>query len=89
MICSVGQLLAQEPFKRTIKLMGSRFDITVVAKDPIEGEEYINLAVSEITRIEKLISSWVPNSQTLPSVGGISNVCLLFVFKFTISRCFS
>ena len=64
MICSVGQLLAQEPFKRTIKLMGSRFDITVVAKDPIEGQEYINLAVSEITRIEKLISSWNPNSQT-------------------------
>jgi len=64
MICSVGQLLAQEPFKRTIKLMGSRFDITVVAKDPIEGQEYINLAVSEITRIEKLISSWDPNSQT-------------------------
>ncbi|WP_291960764.1 FAD:protein FMN transferase [Maribacter sp.] len=64
LICSVGQLLAQEPFKRTMKLMGSRFDITVVAKDPIEGEEYINLAVSEITRIEKLISSWDPNSQT-------------------------
>lgn len=64
MICSVGQLLAQEPFKRTIKLMGSRFDIAVVAKDSIEGQEYINLAVSEITRIEKLISSWNPNSQT-------------------------
>ena len=64
MICSVGQILAQEPFKRTMKLMGSRFDITVVAKDPIEGKEYINLAVSEITRIEKLISSWDPNSQT-------------------------
>lgn len=64
MICSVGQLLAQEPFKRTMKLMGSRFDITVVAKDPIEGEEYINLAINEITRIEKLISSWDENSQT-------------------------
>lgn len=44
--------------------MGSRFDITVVAKDPVEGDEYINLAISEITRIEKLISSWDPNSQT-------------------------
>ncbi|MEP3374214.1 MAG: FAD:protein FMN transferase [Maribacter dokdonensis] len=64
MICSVGQLLAQEPFKRTMKLMGSRFDITVVAKDPIEGEEYIDLAINEIKRIEKLISSWDPNSQT-------------------------
>lgn len=64
MICSVGQLLAQGPFKRTMKLMGSRFDITVVAKDPLEGEEYINLAINEIKRIEKLISSWDPNSQT-------------------------
>ncbi|MBU2902143.1 FAD:protein FMN transferase [Maribacter dokdonensis] len=64
MICSVGQLLAQEPFKRTMKLMGSRFDITVVAKDPIEGEQYIDLAINEIKRIEKLISSWDPNSQT-------------------------
>ncbi|APQ16246.1 FAD:protein FMN transferase [Maribacter hydrothermalis] len=64
LICSVGQLCAQEPHKRTTKLMGSRFDITVVAKDPIEGDEYIDLAISEITRIERLISSWDPNSQT-------------------------
>lgn len=64
LIFSVGQLYGQEPYKRTLKLMGSRFDITVVAKDPVEGDEYINLAISEITRIEKLISSWDPNSQT-------------------------
>jgi thiamine biosynthesis lipoprotein len=44
--------------------MGSRFDITVVAKDPIEANEYIDLAVNEITRIEQLISSWDANSQT-------------------------
>lgn len=44
--------------------MGSRFDITVVAKDPVEGDVYIDMAISEITRIEKLISSWDPNSQT-------------------------
>ncbi|WP_396635299.1 FAD:protein FMN transferase [Maribacter sp. R86514] len=57
-------LYAQEPYKRTIKLMGSRFDITVVAKDLVEGDVYIDMAISEITRIEKLISSWDPNSQT-------------------------
>ncbi|MDP5062041.1 MAG: FAD:protein FMN transferase, partial [Maribacter sp.] len=62
--CAVGILYAQEPYKRTIKLMGSRFDITVVAKDPVEGDVYIDMAISEITRIEKLISSWDPNSQT-------------------------
>ncbi|WP_424001117.1 FAD:protein FMN transferase [Maribacter sp. IgM3_T14_3] len=61
---SIGILYAQEPYKRTLKLMGSRFDITVVAKDPVEGDEYIDMAISEITRIEKLISSWDPNSQT-------------------------
>ncbi|MDO6472602.1 FAD:protein FMN transferase [Maribacter sp. 1_MG-2023] len=57
-------LYAQEPYKRTIKLMGSRFDITVVAKDPVEGNVFIDMAISEITRIEKLISSWDINSQT-------------------------
>ena len=61
---SVGLLSAQESYKRTLKLMGSRFDITVVAKNPIEANEYIDLAVNEITRIEKLISSWDSNSQT-------------------------
>jgi len=44
--------------------MGSRFDITVVAKDSLEAESYILLAVNEITRIEKLISSWDKNSET-------------------------
>jgi thiamine biosynthesis lipoprotein len=44
--------------------MGSRFDITVVAKDSVEANEYIDLAVNEITRIEQLISSWDANSQT-------------------------
>ncbi|SIR33148.1 FAD:protein FMN transferase [Maribacter ulvicola] len=64
MLCVVGQLFAQQPYKRTIKLMGSRFDITVVAKDPVEGNSYISLAINEIARIEKLISSWDLNSQT-------------------------
>jgi len=55
---------AQEIHKRTLKLMGSRFDITVVAKDSVDANNYIDLAVNEITRIEKLISSWDSDSQT-------------------------
>ena len=55
---------AQKPYKRTLKLMGSRFDITVVANDSAEGNKYIDSAVAEISRIEKLISSWDVNSQT-------------------------
>jgi thiamine biosynthesis lipoprotein len=57
-------LLGQQNFKRTLKLMGSRFDITVVAKDSTEGNIFIDLAVDEVSRIEKLISSWDPESQT-------------------------
>lgn len=44
--------------------MGSRFDITVVADNKKEADVYINTAVAEISRIEKLISSWDYNSQT-------------------------
>lgn len=55
---------AQEIIKRTLKLMGSRFDITVVAANASEANEYIDMAVAEIHRIEKLISSWDPNSET-------------------------
>ena len=55
---------SQEVYQRTLKLMGSRFDISVVANSKVEGERYIDLAVDEIVRIEKLISSWDENSQT-------------------------
>ncbi|MGV6828126.1 MAG: FAD:protein FMN transferase [Flavobacteriales bacterium] len=57
-------VFSQENFKRTLKLMGSRFDITVVANSEDEGNRYIDLAVSEISRIEKIISSWNPQSET-------------------------
>ena len=69
-ILSVALLLftlfcsAQQAYKRTLKLMGSRFDITVVAHNQVQADANIDMAVAEITRIEKLISSWNPNSQT-------------------------
>ncbi len=49
---------------RTMKLMGSRFDITVVAQNEEIGYINIEEAIAEITRIEKLISSWDPDSET-------------------------
>lgn len=54
----------QTTYKRELKLMGSRFEIAVVADSKEKGENYIDLAINEISRIEKLISSWDPNSQT-------------------------
>lgn len=44
--------------------MGCSFDITVVAPNHEKGEDYIDIAVREIVRIEQLISSWDAKSQT-------------------------
>lgn len=44
--------------------MGSDFEVTVVADTSEEGDKFINLAINEIERIERLISSWDNNSQT-------------------------
>ncbi len=55
---------AQLATYRTTLLMGSRFDLTVVAATEAEGNAYIDTAMAEITRIEKLISDWDPTSQT-------------------------
>ncbi len=59
----VSELRAQEVFSRPILLMGSRFDITVVADHEDQGNAYIDSAIAEITRIEKLISDWDSKSQ--------------------------
>lgn len=63
-ICSLTHAIGQASFHRGLTLMGCRFDLTVVAEDSARGSEYLDLAISEIQRIERLISSWDPNSQT-------------------------
>ncbi|AYN04449.1 FAD:protein FMN transferase [Flavobacterium sp. 140616W15] len=54
---------AQVLRKRTTLLMGSRFDITIVAKDSLTAEQNIDASIAEITRIENLISDWKSDSQ--------------------------
>lgn len=54
---------AQITQNRAVTLMGSRFDITIVAKDLPTADAYIDSAVAEISRIENLISDWIPESQ--------------------------
>lgn len=55
---------SQSIYKRDLGLMGSKFDITVVANSEEEGNTFIDKAVQEIQRIENLISSWKATSQT-------------------------
>lgn len=58
-INSFGQLV----YKKKASLLGSPFEITVIAKDTIEGDMFCNLAISEVKRIENLISDWIPTTQ--------------------------
>ena len=51
-------------YNRVLKLMGSRFDISVIASTEEKGNEYIDIAISEIKRIESIISSWDKYSET-------------------------
>ena len=60
----VFNLQGQSIFKREMGLMGCQFDITVVASSQNEANSYIDIAVEEIQRIETMISSWKPDSQT-------------------------
>lgn len=48
---------------RVLKLMGNRFEFTLVADDKNSGEDAIDQAVKEVKRIEDLLSTYQENSQ--------------------------
>ncbi|VXC43403.1 FAD:protein FMN transferase [Flavobacterium sp. 9AF] len=54
---------SQVTHKKKASLLGSPFEITVVAEDTIKGEKFCNWAIEEVKRIENLISDWIPTSQ--------------------------
>lgn len=58
-ISSFGQII----HKRKLYMMTSPFEMTVVAKDTIEGNEFIDAAIAEVSRIENLVSDWKPETQ--------------------------
>jgi len=49
--------------KRKFNMLGSPFEMTVVCKDTLQGNYFIDLAVAEVKRIENLISDWIPTTQ--------------------------
>lgn len=65
LLATCAPLWAQgQKHHKVVKLMGSRFEITAIHADAQTAWDGINAGIAEITRIEKLISSWDPNSQT-------------------------
>lgn len=57
-ISSFGQV----SHNRKLYMLGSPFEVTVVAKDTVKANEYIDLSVLEVKRIENLISDWIPTT---------------------------
>ncbi len=53
----------QQVFKKKKSLLGSPFEISVVANDSVQAVFYTELAISELKRIENLISDWIPTTQ--------------------------
>lgn len=57
------QANAQMVSTQKTKMLGSSFEITVVAKDTLQANLWINLGLEEVKRIENLISDWIPTTQ--------------------------
>ena len=55
---------SQSIYSKNALLMGSDFEITIVEKKESHANYLLDLAIKEISRIEKLISSWDKSSQT-------------------------
>jgi len=51
-------------YNKVTLMMGSRFEIIAVSSDSLAAAEAIDAGYHEINRIEQLISSWLPHSQT-------------------------
>ena len=49
-------------FRRTARLMGGQFEISVVGSNPIWADERIDDAIAEINRVEKLLSTFGDDS---------------------------
>ncbi|MCC8427295.1 FAD:protein FMN transferase [Mucilaginibacter sp. UR6-11] len=49
--------------RREVRLMGNKFEISVVGNDPVWAGERINSAIAEINRVEKLLSTFSEDSE--------------------------
>ncbi|ATP55569.1 thiamine biosynthesis protein ApbE [Pedobacter ginsengisoli] len=54
----------KESCQRILKLMGNRFEFTVIAEDEAAGQKAIDAAIAEVRRIEALFSTFRDSSQT-------------------------
>ncbi|SFW85283.1 FAD:protein FMN transferase [Chitinophaga sancti] len=56
--------LSDQVFRKVLKLMGNRFELTVVCENEQEAAAHIHAAIAEIRRIESLLTTFHEESQT-------------------------
>ncbi len=56
--------IAPSIFRKVVKLMGNRFEISVVSDDIRDADEKIQAAIEEIKRIETLLTTFSDSSET-------------------------
>lgn len=56
--------LKTKDYRRVVKLMGNRFEFTVVCDDAAFAGRSIDLAIEEVRRIERLLTTFSDDSQT-------------------------
>jgi thiamine biosynthesis lipoprotein len=57
-------MYSQDLCNRVLKLMGNRFEFTVIAENKEIGNQAIDQAIAEVIRIEELLSTFKKSSQT-------------------------
>ncbi|QHS59131.1 FAD:protein FMN transferase [Chitinophaga agri] len=56
--------LTEHVYRKVLKLMGNRFEVTIVDDDRLSAMEHINAAIDEVRRIEDLLTTYSESSQT-------------------------
>jgi FAD:protein FMN transferase len=83
------EALTQNIYKRVLKLMGNRFELSVVCENEDIANHNIDLAIDEIKRIEALFTTFNENSQTnqINKCAGIHPVKADAEVRELIERC--
>jgi FAD:protein FMN transferase len=63
-VIAKSNILKNQKYSQSLKLMGNNFTITVVAENEEIANANIELAIEEIRRIEKLLTTYKEDSQT-------------------------
>ncbi len=64
LIAKIGQTQTLKTYTQDTLLMGSAFVFTAINMDANKARQAVKAGIQEVIRIEKIISSWNPNSET-------------------------